>query len=177
MTTTLIPLSGIEGVNFNTTYTAYNQAAAISATNSPDNPGPPFTVGTVSKATGNGEFVFVLAGSAISLGDCCLITPATQSAAAITTTLATGAEGEQVGFAQVAIASGAYGWLQRSGACSNISVAAGCASDAILYTTATAGVLDDAVTTGIINGVVITTLTTPAAAVPGTLNQPVVAIV
>jgi hypothetical protein len=177
MTTTLIPVTPTEGVNFNATYTAYNQALPVTPTNSPDNPGPPMGVGTVVKGNGNSEFVFVQATTTINLGDCCLITPATQTAAAITTTLATGAEGEQVGFAQVPIASGAFGWLQRSGACQNISVAAGCATDAILYTTASPGVLDDAVTTGIINGVVITATTTPAAAVPGTLNQPVVAIV
>ena len=175
MTTTLIPLSGIEGVNYNTTYTAYDQTAAISSTNSPDNPGPPFTVGTVSKATGGGEFIFVKAGTAIGLGECGIIVSTTMVASAITTTLAAADEGVLVGFAQVAIANGAYGWLQRSGACANISVAASCATDAPLYTTATAGVLDDAVTTGV-TGVVITTTVTGAAVVAGTTNNTAVAI-
>ncbi len=167
MTTTLIPLSGIEGVNYNTTYTAYDQTAAISSTNNPDNPGPPFTVGTVSKGTGDSEFVFVKAGATINLGDCCVITATTQIANPITTTLAL--LGLQVGFAQVAIANGAFGWLQRSGACANINVAASCVQNVILNTTATAGVLDDAATVPV-NRAVITTTVTGAATVPGTLN-------
>ena len=173
MTTTLIPLSGIEGVNYNTTYTAYDQTAAISSTNSPDNPGPPFQVGTVSKATGNGEFVFVLASTAINLGDCCLITSATQAASAITTALAAADEGAQVGFAQVAIASGAYGWLQRSGAVANINVAA-VLTDAPLLTTTTAGQLDDA-GGNVITGTVVTASGGPGV-LAGTTNQPTVAI-
>jgi hypothetical protein len=173
MTTTLIPVTPTEGVNFNATYTAYNQAAAISATNSPDNPGPPMGVGTVVKGTGNSEFVFVLAGSAIGLGDCCLITSATQSAAAITTALATPAEGSQVGFAQVPIANGSYGWLQRSGACQNINVAA-VALGAPLGATATPGQLDD-VATPVITGVITTAAGGPGV-LAGTLNQPAVAV-
>lgn len=169
MATTLFPLSGTEGVNFNTTYVAYDQTAAVSATNSPDNPGPPFQVGTVVKGTGDSEFVFVKAGATINLGDCCVITSTTQIANPATTTLAL--KGLQVGFAQVAIANGAFGWLQRSGACANINVAASCVQNVLLYTTAVAGVLDDAVTTGTILGAVITTTVTGAATVPGTTNQ------
>ena len=171
MTTTLIPLSGIEGVNYNTTYTAYDQTAAISSTNSPDNPGPPFTVGTVSKSTGGGEFIFVKAGSALAVGDCGIITPTTHTALGSTIALAATSEGWQLGFAQVAIANGSYGWLQRDGACQNISVAAGAVGGAPLLFTTTAGVLDDA-GTGTIAGVTITTTTTPAAAVPGSINRP-----
>lgn len=176
MTTTSYVTTPSEGVNFNLTYTPYDQTAAISSTNSPDNPGPPFTVGTVMKGTGDAEFVFVKASAAIAIGDVCQITTATQAATPITTTNAT--LGNQVGVAQVAIASGAYGWLQRNGACSNINVAAGCVQNVQLAATATAGVLDDAVTTGLknVNGIVITTTTTPAATVAGTLNNPVVGI-
>jgi hypothetical protein len=177
MTTTLIPVTPTEGVNFNLTYTAYNQAAAISATNSPDNPGPPMGVGTVVKGTGSSEFVFVQASTVINLGDCCLITSATQTAAAITTTLAAADEGVHVGFAQVPIASGAFGWLQRDGACQNINVAAATNTDQLMYTTATAGVLSSAITTGIIAGAVITANSAGAAVVAGTLNKPVVTVV
>jgi hypothetical protein len=171
MATTLIPLSSIEGVNFNTTYIAYDQTAAISATNSPDNPGPPFQVGTVVKSTGGGEFIFVKASAALAVGDAAIITSSTGAATGLTTTNAGTSEGRQIGFAQVAIASGSYGWLQRDGACQNISVAASCAQDVPLYTTATAGVLDDAATT-LILGVVITTTVTAAAVTPGTINRP-----
>jgi hypothetical protein len=176
MTTTLIPVTPTEGVNFNATYTAYNQALPISATNSPDNPGPPIGVGTVVKGNGNSEFVFVQATTTINLGDCCLITSATQTAAAITTALALADEGVQVGFAQVPIASGAFGWLQRSGACQNINVAAATATDVALLATVTPGVLDDA-GSPVINGVVITATAGGAGPVPGTLNQPAVALI
>jgi hypothetical protein len=173
MTTTLIPVTPTEGVNFNATYTAYNQAAAITATNSPDNPGPPMGVGTVVKGNGNSEFVFVQAGATINLGDCCLITSATQVAVPITTALAAADEGVQVGFAQVPIASGAYGWLQRSGACQNINVAA-VLTDAPLGATATAGQLDDP-GSPVITGVVVTASGGPGI-LAGTLNQPAVAV-
>jgi hypothetical protein len=168
MTTTLYAISPLEGANFNATYTAYDQTAAVSATNNVDNPGPPFAVGTVAKGSGDSEFVFVKAGATINLGDCCVITSATQIANPITTTLAL--LGLQVGFAQVPIANGAYGWLQRNGACANINVAASCVQNVILNTTATAGVLDDAATVPV-NRAVITTTVTGAATVAGTLNN------
>lgn len=176
MTTLSFVTTPSEGVNFNQTYTAYDATAVTSATNSPDYPGAPFAVGTVMKGTGDSEFVFVKASATINLGDVCQITTLTQLATPITTTNAL--LGNQVGVAQVAIASGAYGWIQRNGVCSNINVAAGCVQNVQLATTATAGVLDDAVTTGLknINGIVITTTTTPAATVAGTLNNPVVGI-
>lgn len=168
MATTLFVTTPSEGFNFNLTYTAYDQTAAISSTNSPDNPGPPVGVGTVAKGTGDSEFVFVKAGGTINLGDACVITSTTQIANAMTTT--NGLKGLQVGFAQVAIASGSYGWLQRSGACANMNVAASCVQNVPLYTTATAGVLDDAATTLVV-GAVITTTVTGAATTAGTLNN------
>lgn len=176
MATTLFPTSPSEGVNFNQTYTAYDQTAATTATNTPDNPGPPFAAGTVMKGTGESEFIFVKASAAIALGDVCQITSTTAAATGITTT--NGLLGSLVGVAQVAIASGAWGWLQRAGACANINVAASCVQNVQLAATATAGVLDDAVTTGLknVNGIVITTTVTGAATTPGTLNFPVVGI-
>lgn len=104
-----------EGIDFNTTYTSYIQSNAVSATNSPDNPGPPVSVGTTVKGTNDSDYVFVLASSAIALGDVVLISPA-YAAASITTTTATAGKGSLVGVAaNVAIASGAYGWVQRAG--------------------------------------------------------------
>jgi hypothetical protein len=170
MTTTLFPITPTEGVNFNATYTAYNQAAAISATNSPDNPGPPMQVGTVVKGTGDSEFVFILATSTINNGDACIIATAAQSAAALTT--GNKLIGNQVGFAQVPIANGSFGWLQRAGACQNINVAAGTTANTVLTTTAAAGVLGAA--GGIVTGVVITVTSAGAATVAGTLNFPTI---
>jgi hypothetical protein len=176
MTTTLINTTPIEGIDFNATYTVYNQAAAQSSTNTPDYPGLPFQIGTVAKGSGDSEFVFVKAGATINLGDVCVITSTTQAANPITTTLAL--FGLEVGVAQVAIASGSYGWLQRNGACANINVAASCVQNVQLAATATAGVLDDAVTAGLknVNGIIITTTVTGAATTAGTLNNPVVGI-
>jgi hypothetical protein len=176
MTTTSINTSPVEGIDFNTTYTAYAQASAVSATNDPATPGLQMQLGMVAKGSNDTEFVFVKAGATINIGDCCIITSTTQLANPITTTLAL--LGVEVGFAQVAIANGSYGWLQRNGACSNINVAASCVQNVQLAATATAGVIDDAVTTGLknINGVVITTTVTGAATVAGTLNNPVVGI-
>lgn len=167
-----------EGIDFNTTYTSYIQSNAVSATNSPDNPGPPVSVGTTVKGTNDSDYVFVLASSAIALGDVVLISPA-YAAASITTTTATAGKGSLVGVAaNVAIASGAYGWVQRAGTCSTgIRVVGATAPFVTLAATATPGVLDDVVTTGTVNitGVVITVTSAAAtAATAGILNYPVV---
>ncbi len=175
MTTTLFGITPTEGVNFNTTYTAYDQTAAVSATNSPDNPGPPFAKGTIVNGTSDSAFVFVYASGAVALGDCVQLSP-TFTAVSITTTLAT--FGSLCGFAQVPIAAGAYGWVQRLGTCTNIGTAAAAVINVQLAATATAGQLDDAVTTGLknINGVVLTTTAGSQTVVAGVLNWPVVGI-
>lgn len=168
-----LPLGGID---FNQTYQTFNQFAASTPTNDPATPGLQMQPGMVADGPNDTEFVFVLAGATINNGDACQITTLTQTANPITT--ANALLGNQVGFAQVAIASGSYGWLQRKGRCQNINVAAACIQNTVLSTTATAGVIDDGAisTTKFIAGVVITTTTTPAATVAGTLNYPVVGI-
>lgn len=173
MATSLFPVTPTEGVNFNLTYAAYNQTAAITATNDPAYPGPPIAVGTVVKSTGDGEFVFVLASATINLGDVCQINTLAQTAAPGTSAAAL--TGNQVGVAQVPIANGQYGWLQRAGKCDNINAAATTTQNAQLAFTATAGVVSSTTSTfkGV-NGLVITTTTTGAATTPGTLNFPVV---
>jgi hypothetical protein len=168
-----------EGVNFGLTYTAYDQTAAISATNSPDNPGPPFQLGQTVKGSGDSDFVFVKASAAIGAGDTCLISTAF-NAAGITTTTATSAFGQLVGVAVVAIASGSYGWIQRAGRVtpSGMRVLDAAAPFAQLSTTATAGTLDDATTTALvrITGLIITATNNAgsSAVVAGMLNYPVV---
>jgi len=175
MSTTITPTTPTEGVNFNTTFTPYDQTAATSSTNDPSNPGPPFTLGTVIAGISGAEFMFCKASAAIAAGDVCQITTLTSAATGITTT--NGLLGDRVGVAQVAIASGSYGWLQIAGACQNVTVIGGTAPNVALYTSATAGALDDATTTGVklVNGIIITaTSGTATAAVAGTLNWPVV---
>src|SRR5262245_10404652 len=117
MSTTSFVTQSTEGVNFNTTYTAYDATAAITTTNDPSNPAPPFAVGTYVRGLGDTEFVFVKASAAITAGDVCQITTATFAATGITNSNAI--LGNLVGVAQVAIASGSYGWLQRAGKCDN----------------------------------------------------------
>ncbi len=182
MTTTQYNTANTEGINFGLTYTAYDQTAASSSTNSPDNPGPPFTPGTVVKGSGDSEFVFVQAASAITAGWACIIS-STFTAAGVTTTTATGSYGKQVGVAVVSIASSAYGWLQRGGLATPTGqyVAVDCNPYVRLTTTASAGILDDATTTALvyIDGIVINSTATSATASVkvATLNNPVVSTV
>lgn len=69
------------------------------------------------------------------------------------------AQGDRVGVALGAIASGEYAWVQTSGVFANVQVLASCAANARLNTTATAGALDDDGTAGSfpITGFVLTT--------------------
>lgn len=179
MSTTQFNTANTEGINFGETWTVYDQTAASSSTNSPDNPGPRVAVGTTVKGTGDTDFVCVKASAAIAAGDTCLIST-TFTAAGITTTNATGATGALVGVSVVAIASGAYGWLQRAGLCTptGVTVITATAPYFQLSTTATAGVLDDAITTLLVrvNGVVVTATNNSGAnaGAVAMLNYPVV---
>lgn len=86
------------------------------------------------------------------------------TAAEGTTTLLPSTEPAQVGCAQVALASGAYGWVIRKGYHTG-KFAASCAQDVKIYTTATAGVVDDSATT-LVQGLKLITTITGAAASP-----------
>lgn len=119
-------LQNIEGVNFATTYTPYDQTAAISSTNSPDNPGPPFTVGTMSIGTDGTEYIFVKATESLVQ----YVTASIDlSGNATVMTLAKNRSLTKVGWPQVAIANNAYGWValrgQSIGALARLSSLAG----------------------------------------------------
>lgn len=176
MTTVNFNTLNTEGVDFNATYTAYDQTVAQSATNSPDNPGPPFTPGMTVKGKNDSDYVFVKASSAITLGWVCQI-DSSYNAAGITT--ATAKLGSLVGVAPVAIASGSYGWLQRAGTCdSGVLAVANTQPNVGLLATTGAGVVDDVTTTGNknINGLILnaTNGTTTTSVAVGILNYPVV---
>jgi hypothetical protein len=132
---TFFPTGGpFVGVNFATTNTTAD-----------------FPVGSQVIAN-NGKFEYVYALSGIAQYDAVVI-GVSGNAQPATTTLA--ATVKKVGFAQVAIASGSYGWVAREGNGIRVSCAANCAANAQLYTTATAGVLDDAIVTqGALHGVI-----------------------
>lgn len=107
--------------------------------------GKGFTIGdTFTDKSGN-EWMFVLAGSAITQYDCVRVTTAF---VADSITISNGAVPSVPAFATGAgIASGSYGWVLTRGSTS-IRVAASCLPNVPLYTTATAGVLDDATASG-----------------------------
>lgn len=173
MATTEFGTDNKEGVDFNATYTIYNQAAAVSSTNSPDQPGLPAAVGTYVQGTGESQYVFIYASGAVALGDVVQLSP-TYTAVSVTTTLAT--FGSQLGVAQVAIAASAYGWVQRCGYCQKIGTAAAAVVAVQLATTATAGQIDDSTATGTknITGMVLATTAGSQTVVTGILNYPVV---
>ena len=101
-------------------------------------------VGTTVDLSDGGGAVYVQAASTISEFNAVSVL-ADNTAVPITTT--NSANSKKVGFAQVSIASGSYGWVQTSGVV-KVTLAANCDDNVPLYTTATAGVLDDAVVSG-----------------------------
>lgn len=105
-------VSGIEGINFATTYTPYDQTAAFSSTNDPAAPGPPFTVGTHAIATDGTEYIFCKASAAVAQYAAVSID---QNSNITTLTLALLRALTDYGWPQVAIASGAYGWVAIRG--------------------------------------------------------------
>ncbi len=140
MTTTLTNTQNAEGINFNLTYTPYNQAAVSSSTNSPDNPGPPFSVGYRVTATNGSQWVFIKASSAIAINNAVGIDQTTFFGVPLTKALADA--GALIGIATSAIGSGVYGWVQLSGPAS-VTLKNACLPSVPLYTTASAGMLDD----------------------------------
>lgn len=173
MATTQFDTDNKSGVDFNQTYTVYNQATAVSSTNSPDNPGLPAAVGTYVQGTGESQYVFIYASGNVNMGDVVQLSP-TYTAVSVTTTLAT--FGSQLGVAQVTILAGAYGWVQRCGYCQKIGTNAAAAVAVQLATTSGAGLIDDATTTATknITGIVLATTAGAATVVTGILNYPTV---
>jgi hypothetical protein len=101
-------------------------------------------VGTVVQTDEGGQAIFVQAISEISTFAAVAIFGNSTVQMLTTTNSATT---KKVGFAQVSIASGYYGWVQTSGL-PRVNLAANCDDNVPLYTTATAGVLDDATVSG-----------------------------
>lgn len=103
-----------------------------------------FPVGTTVSGNKNSVWEYVYAASGIAQYNAVCITGSGNAMPSTTTHAVTA---KKVGFAQVAIASGSYGWVARAGFQLTVMLAASCAAGAQLYTTATAGTLDDAVVT------------------------------
>ena len=115
-------------------------------------------VGTVVTLDDGGMAVYVQAASAISQYNAVAI-PNTNIATNATT--ARVAETKRIGFAQVSIASGNYGWVHLGGKV-RVNVSASCLPAVALYTTTTEGRLDDATVSGALVAGVVTELTASA---------------
>lgn len=151
--------SGLLGANFLETN--------VLSTSTPEYPGLPLTIGTIATTSTGGRYIYVTASAAINQYDFVGIVPAF-TAAALTTAIATTAT--YIGVAQVAIASGASGWITLQGNATG-NVIASTALNVALYPTSTAGYLDDAGSTVIfkIPGIV-------AVATRGTTNGSVAVV-
>jgi hypothetical protein len=121
-------------------------------------PSPAVNVGTVVTLDDGGLAVYVRAASAISQYNAVLIP---NSNIATNATTARAADTKRVGFAQVSIASGDYGWVHLGGKV-RVNVGASCLPAVGLYTTSTEGRLDDATVSGALVAGVVTELTASA---------------
>ena len=129
-----------------------------------------FSVGTRKPGNEASEWVYVEVASAISQYDAVMIN---QSSKAVPLTTTNSASSKMVGFAQVSMASGQYGWVALQGTNLSVKLAANCAPNVRLYTTGTAGVLDDAiVSAGLIQGVIATVTISNATAVAIIAHNP-----
>ena len=131
-----------------------------------------FAVGTTVNLNDGGQAVYVQAASELSQYAAVAVL-ANNTAVMLTTTNA--ATSKRVGFAQVSIASGYYGWVQTGGV-PVVKLAASCAPNVPLFTTATAGVLDDATVSGngvgLVVGIVATATASGATAITCVAGYP-----
>lgn len=133
-------------------------------------PFPGGKAGDVSIDNCGGQWVFCKAGSAIDAYALCTISNANVPIAAMATTTTIASRPGYLGIAQVAIASGSYGWLWRGpgggvGRGIKCNLAASCVLDVLLSTTATPGVVDDTIVDeSVVAGLVSTATITAAAA-------------
>ena len=115
-------------------------------------------VGTVVTLDDGGMAVYVQAASAIAQYNAVAI-PNTNIA--LNATTARVADTKRVGFEQVSIASGYYGWVHLGGKV-RVNVSASCLPAVALYTTSTEGRLDDATVSGALVAGVVTEVTASA---------------
>lgn len=104
---------------------------------------PLFALGTTAHTNDGGTVEYVQAASEISQYAAVVIFEGFTVRMAETSIVNDAGSGKKIGFAQVSIASGYYGWVHRQGKVI-ANLADDCADNVPLFTTATAGVLDDA---------------------------------
>jgi hypothetical protein len=113
-----------------------------------------FSVGIRKPGNEASEWMYIQADAAVAIYDAVMVN---QSSKAVPLTTTNSASSKAVGFSQVALASGEYGWVAMQGSNIKVKLAANCAPNVRLYTTGTGGVLDDAiVSAGLIQGVIAT---------------------
>lgn len=138
---------GKEGIDVSQTYT-------ITST-TPEYPAAPFLTGEHTLGSNDTEWVFVQASAAITQYAAVSI-DAFFNVVPLTTTLANNLYA--VGFAQTAIASGAYGWVAIRGQNLSFLSKGLVAKLAALYTSSSAGILTNTTTSGAkITGAIVTT--------------------
>ena len=131
-----------------------------------------FATGTTVNLNDGGQAVYVQAASGVAQYDAVAVF-GNNTVAPLTTT--NSASSKRVGFAQVSIASGSYGWVQTGGV-PVVKLAASCSPNVPLYTTATAGTLDDAVVSGgLVAGIVALSSASGATALTCVAGYPHVA--
>lgn len=135
---------GTEGVDVTGIYNIYNQAAAQSATNSPDYPALPFKLGTQVVATDGSRWIFADTTTTIANG----YTVAINSTFRVTAiggagagTAAPEATGMQIGFYQnsTSLTTGQAAWFMIQGVPTLLVASAGITAP--LYSSDTAGAL------------------------------------
>ena len=122
-----------EGVNF------YVADSAVSTT-TPEYPGASIAVGTRVAGTDGSEWIKVIAGGTVAAGDVALITTnSTFTAQSMTSALAKGKLGQQVGVVGAAATVGQFFWLQVAGYVASVAATTGQAAFTVLSSTTTAG--------------------------------------
>lgn len=140
---------------------------------------PVFGTGTTVATSDGGEAVYVQATSTIAQYNACIIintSSATgQSVGCVPVTTTNALTSQRLAFAQTAIASSSYGWVQTSGNNIRVNALIACQPAVPLYTTATAGSLDDTiVTAGYCLGVVLMSSATSASSPPAVVGNSVI---
>lgn len=157
------------GFNFTQTYLPpYDQTAAISTTNSPDNPALPVAIGTHALGSNNTEYVFCLASAALARSCWVGIAPLTFIATAGTLTMAV-QQSHQLGVAQTAVAAGSYCWVAIRGSQLQVLAKLGSLANAKLYPSTSAGRVSSTSvhTSGPLTGITLTQSSTSARLLTG----------
>lgn len=145
----------------------------IAGTGPSNDQGNQFPLGKVVKTRDGGAYMYVHASDDIAQFDAVGIDE-NYEAAPLTNAMAQ--DGWKIGFAQVAIADNAFGWVALTGSDIGCNVLTSCAADKPLYTSGTAGKLDDGTGSGttktLIKGVVAVNAVTAATSTEIIANYP-----